>query len=164
VAYFWYYSLPRTTVAANNAIYQSASVFVYLFSFLMLGETLTLQKGAAVLVSVGGVAAISFAPKHASSDPGIHPSTLGYAMVIVSTCIFALYEVLYARFAEGHGSKVDRPKMSMDEDAGGERVGKQATTTSTGIGLGTRSEFSVMSAEEGGHRRSDGDQSQEPLL
>lgn len=75
---------------------------MYFFSFLLLGEALTMQKGAAVAVSVGGVALVSFA-KQSTDDTDIHPSTLGYMMVVVSTCLYALYEVMYARYAEGHG-------------------------------------------------------------
>lgn len=142
IAYTWYYSLPRTTVAANNAIYQSASVFVYLFSFLLLGERLTLQKAAAVAVSVGGVALVSFA-KNSTDDSDIHPSTAGYMMVVASTCLYALYEVMYAKYAEGHAEEGDG-----DTAKGGGGSGRRASEQEA----------------RGDGRLSDGDRSEEPLL
>ena len=42
--YTWYLSLPLTSVAGNSAVYQSAPVFVFLFSVPLLGESVTVLK------------------------------------------------------------------------------------------------------------------------
>lgn len=95
LAYFWYRSLPLTAVAANNSIYQSASVFVFIFSVILIKEKVTLQKIAAVVVSVAGVACISTAPSNSHSSD-VHPEPIGYLWVVISTIMYALYEVCRA--------------------------------------------------------------------
>ncbi|MCZ6992462.1 hypothetical protein OH407_24335, partial [Salmonella enterica] len=63
----WYLSLPHTLVAANNAIYQSASSVVFLLSIPVLGERVRWHKVTAVIVCITGVALVSFAPASASA-------------------------------------------------------------------------------------------------
>jgi drug/metabolite transporter (DMT)-like permease len=101
IAWSWYLSLPRTTVELNNTVYQSSAAFVYVLSIFMLGEPFSAQKTAAVLVSVGGVAACSFGGG-SSSSAASHPEPVGYMFVVISTLCFAVYEVLYARYGGGH--------------------------------------------------------------
>jgi drug/metabolite transporter (DMT)-like permease len=96
----WYLSLPKTLAAANNAIYQSASAFVFVFSTFLLGERATPQKGLAVLFSVVGVVVVSLAPTGVSTDPNIEPSVVGYLWVLASTVGYGLFEVLYSRYTE----------------------------------------------------------------
>lgn len=57
--YFWYLSLPRTLLSVNTAIYQSACVFVYIFSLIILRDRNDWRKVIAVVVCVGGVVALS---------------------------------------------------------------------------------------------------------
>jgi len=96
----WYLSLPKTLAAANNAIYQSASAFVFMFSIFLLGERATAQKGLAVVFSVVGVVVVSLAPTGVSTDPNIEPSVVGYLWVLASTVGYGLFEVLYSRYTE----------------------------------------------------------------
>jgi drug/metabolite transporter (DMT)-like permease len=96
----WYLSLPKTLAAANNAIYQSASAFVFVFSIFLLGERATAQKGLAVVFSVIGVVVVSLAPNGVSTDPNIEPSFVGYLWVLASTVGYGLFEVLYSRYTE----------------------------------------------------------------
>jgi drug/metabolite transporter (DMT)-like permease len=129
-AYFWYVSLPRTLVSANNAIYQSQCVFVYIFSILLLGDKLRLAKSVALGLCVTGVLFVVFSvppsdagggaspspspaaptsasPSSAAAAPVIHQTVGGYLALIVSVMTFALYEVLFKR-----------AEMLREEDAG----------------------------------------------
>jgi drug/metabolite transporter (DMT)-like permease len=94
----WYLSLPATLVSANNAIYQSASAFVFVFSIFVLSEAVTLPKIVALLVCLAGVALVSFAPT--SSADGVNQTVVGYLWVLASVLGYSAYEVFYARFSE----------------------------------------------------------------
>ena len=114
--YTWYLSLPRTEVSTNTAIYESATAFVFLISVPILGERVTLVKVLSLIISIGGVCLISLSPSGSATnhtiinftnlsnittlnDSIISESTLGYFLVVLSTIIYSLYEVLYKRFA-----------------------------------------------------------------
>ena len=117
--YTWYLSLPRTEVAANTAIYESAPAFVFIFSIPILGESVNLSKVFSLLISLVGVTLITVFQTNQpstnnttlinvttnisnSTSPSVSensPSPLGYILVIVSTILYSLYEVLYKRFA-----------------------------------------------------------------
>jgi solute carrier family 35 protein F5 len=110
-------------VSANNAIYQSQCVFVYIFSILLLGEKLQLAKSLALGLCVTGVlfvvfsvpssdsggpaspspspspapAPASFSPSSSAAHAVIHQTVGGYLALIVSVMTFALYEVLFKR-------------------------------------------------------------------
>ena len=118
-AYFWYVSLAQTLVAANNAIYQTQCVFVYVFSILLIGDRLQCGKATALVLCVSGVcfvvissadqsSAKTAAPAPSSSSGGssgggggsghiIHETLFGYFCLIGSVVSFALYEVLFKR-------------------------------------------------------------------
>jgi len=100
-AYTWYLSLPLTTLSANTGIYNSACVFVYLFSCILLNERITVGKVLSVLVCISGVVVMAYAqyrqtPKEQRGNNG---TWLGYVFVVASTVLYALYEVLYKKFA-----------------------------------------------------------------
>lgn len=102
VAMTWYISLPLTSVAANTAVYTSASAFVVFLSVPILGHAVTLAKLAAVALSITGVALVAFGSSSASSSSGGAPSRdtpAGFAWVIASTAGYAVYEVGYAWLA-----------------------------------------------------------------
>lgn len=58
-AYSWYYSLARTNIPANTAIYQSACVWVFILSIFLLKERITVLKILAVIISVVGVVLVA---------------------------------------------------------------------------------------------------------
>jgi len=66
--YTWYFSLAGTSVAGNSAVYQSAPVFVFIFSIPLLNEKVTPLKVMAVCLCVGGSAVVAFLGQ---SDPNI---------------------------------------------------------------------------------------------
>lgn len=105
-AYAWYLSLHMTIPSANNAIYQSASAFVFVFSVFLTKETVTIQKVLAVVAAIGGVILVTIF--HDKGTNKVHDSVLGYILVIVSTCMYALYEVLAKKCIPQVGGKFDR--------------------------------------------------------
>ena len=62
-AYFWYLSLPRTYVWANNTIYQSNPVWVYLFSIAFLGSSWDWRKVVPLVLCFSGIEIISLSSK-----------------------------------------------------------------------------------------------------
>ena len=122
--YSWYLSLPLTEVAANTAIYEAATAFVFILSVPILGERVTLIKVISLVISIMGVCLISMFPSVATNSTVIlanitnlsnisnssahpiptaaNPTALGYGLVILSTVLYSLYEVLYKRLATSH--------------------------------------------------------------
>lgn len=105
-AYTWYLSLHITIPSANNAIYQSASAFVFLFSVFFTKESVTALKILAVGFSVGGVVLVTVF--HDKGTNKVDDSPIGYVLVIISTCTYALYEVLAKKCIPQVGGKFDR--------------------------------------------------------
>ena len=93
VAVTWYASLNGTSVAGNSAVYQSSGAFALLFSAALLGERATRGKLAAVAASLAGVALVAAGAR----GGGGRDTPAGYAWVIASTALYALYEVLFSR-------------------------------------------------------------------
>ncbi|XP_019851351.1 PREDICTED: uncharacterized transporter C405.03c-like [Amphimedon queenslandica] len=97
-AYFWYLSLPQTSVPANVAIYQSAVAFTFILSVPLLRESVTVVKILAVSFSITGVALVSVYSERDKSGP-VHQSVLGYVYLVTSTILYALMEVLFKKLA-----------------------------------------------------------------
>ena len=109
----WYYSLPitrelrartrtharsrpnartRAVVSANSTIFQSDPAFVYLFSMFFLRHKLQPVKAAAVVLSIAGVALVSFGTPSKSSG-GQKSEFIGYVYDFLSMICFALFQV-----------------------------------------------------------------------
>jgi len=93
----WYLSLTLTVASLNITIFQSNCVFVLLFSFLLLHETLTFQKCFACIIAIGGVVLImwssSFGNDNDSTVIDGTNSILGIMLDIVGAICFAAWEV-----------------------------------------------------------------------
>eukprot|EP00301_Raphidiophrys_heterophryoidea_P027185 c9531_g1_i1.p1 GENE.c9531_g1_i1~~c9531_g1_i1.p1 ORF type:complete len:311 (-),score=40.47 c9531_g1_i1:313-1245(-) len=100
-AYLYYLSVHVTIPSANNAIYQSSSALVFLFSVPLLGESVTISKVLAVFCALGGVVLVSLF--HATGNVHVKDSIFGYLLCFGSTALYALYEVL----AKKHGPKAE---------------------------------------------------------
>ena len=121
-AYLWYVSLRQTRVSANNAIYQSQCVFVYIVSLFVLGERFDIKKAGVLSICVFGVVLVIFTADRndaggggssghnssnitssPSSGPGkivIHETLWGYSALLLGVVAFAIYEVLFKRFEQ----------------------------------------------------------------
>ncbi|KAA0176022.1 hypothetical protein FNF27_02414 [Cafeteria roenbergensis] len=131
VAYTWYKSLPLTSVPANNAIYQSCSAAVFVFSVLLLGEKFTWHKLVAVAISISGIVLVAFGGSTSDATDST-PTAEGYILVVVSVVTYAFYEVLYAKIGEAHHACPGAPGVKSheeedeeeEEDAEGEGEGE----------------------------------------
>lgn len=93
----WYHSLPITSVSANTAIYNSSAVFVFIFSYFLLKEKITLLKVISVILSTAGVVIVSIFGQGATENG--HESTwMGFVWVIISTLCWAFFLALYGKF------------------------------------------------------------------
>jgi len=97
--YFWYASLSQTSVSGNIVVYNSSSMFVYCFSLCLLKERFSLLKILAVLVSIAGVIMVAV-PQSSDNSDGVSQTVGGYVLVVLSTVMNALYQVLYQRIVE----------------------------------------------------------------
>lgn len=100
--WFWYLSIPHTSVTANTAIYDSSFVFVFIFSIFLLKEKISLLKILSVIVSFSGLMLIAYTGSK-SEENGVDQTPLGYILVVFSTILYAAYEVIYKKW----GSKPD---------------------------------------------------------
>jgi len=109
--YLWYLSLKHTLVAANSAIYQSCCVFVYIFSMIFLNEKLDIYRVLAMVVMIGGMLLVVL-ESNISSSSGADSTAGGYAIVILSVIVFAMYEVMFEFFYPGQNHEKGRCKES----------------------------------------------------
>ena len=102
----WYISLSGTSFAGNSAVYQSATAFSLVLSYFLLREAITLRKAVCVVGAAIGVCMVIMG----GSNSGGRNTVEGYAWVLLSTILYALYEVLYARLTKpivGAGNSVE---------------------------------------------------------
>ena len=119
-AYLWYVSLRSTLVSANNAIYQSQCVFVYIVSMFVLGEKFDLHKVGVLALCVVGVALVVFAADNSTDNasnttlvPATAPSSSshagpmkikqtlwGYTALLLGVVAFAFYEVIFKKYEQ----------------------------------------------------------------
>ena len=94
----WYYSLQRTILSANNVIYQTTPLFVFLFSIKILGEKVTRNKIIAFGFFMLGIICVTIFTKSAESDSGEKQEStpLGYLLCLGATVFYAGYEVFFA--------------------------------------------------------------------
>jgi drug/metabolite transporter (DMT)-like permease len=80
-------SANKLTSAANAIVLQyTAPVFVFLFSWLVLGEKISLLNGSALTIAMAGVAIISF-------DSAGRPEMAGVLLALLSGVLFAAYMI-----------------------------------------------------------------------
>jgi len=117
----WYRSLGGTSFAGNAAVYQSATAFALLLSAVLLGEAVTPRKLACVAGALAGVALVALG----GSAAGGRDTVAGYAWVLLSTVLYALYETLYARLTRGPAAAGAPPlgEGGELEEAGGKALG-----------------------------------------
>lgn len=105
----WYIGLPHTSVAVGTIIFNTSIVWVYGISILLGREPCRWQRVGALLVSLLGVAVVTFAPtlqpmstdavdgRHAPTSleaSNASASAFGSGLVLAAAIGYALYEVL----------------------------------------------------------------------
>lgn len=103
--YVWYISLQETMVSLNNSLYQVQSVFVYLLSVCFLGELITIRKAFAIGIALSGVFLISFGSSDASGSAKEDNTIQGVILCLLSSFLFAIYEVTVKIVEEKHHDK-----------------------------------------------------------
>jgi multidrug transporter EmrE-like cation transporter len=119
VVYTWYLSLSRTFVSVNTAIYNSSCVFVFVFSVAVLKEKVSVLKIVAVVCCLGGVTMLCVDGITNSSGHDNKGDVWGYALVIASTILYSLYEVLFKRwgsYKEAEPTLVIAAERSLTDD------------------------------------------------
>ncbi|EFA74851.1 hypothetical protein PPL_11885 [Heterostelium album PN500] len=95
--WIWSLGLPLTEVSTSSALYQSATVWVFIFSIVILKERPTLLKCISTGLFIAGVIGITLADK-SSSDSAYPKAVLGDILMIVSAFLWAMYEVFTTKF------------------------------------------------------------------
>ena len=120
--YLWYASLSYTAIAANSAVYNSMSAFVYGIELLPkpIGHgkwcsTHAWQKDAAVALCLVGIAVemIASAARGGESD-GRREVWWGYAIEIAGVALFAIYEILFSKYSSAAANAKDAGDGSSD--------------------------------------------------
>eukprot|EP00727_Mastigamoeba_balamuthi_P005436 m51a1_g1511 hypothetical protein (773) ;mRNA; f:403414-406540 len=107
-SYLWYWSFAYVTVTANQALYSTLNVFVFLSCAVCRAERVTLPKVAAVLVSLGGSVILCLSPEAArpgddgassSGAEAIEPGrwAAGCVLVIVAAFTYSIFEICYQK-------------------------------------------------------------------
>ena len=126
-AYLWYVSLRQTLVSANNAIYQSQCVFVYLCSIVIMGEKFDIRKigvlslcvaGVVLVVSMGATQSTHSTNTTITNITNLSPSSSfgphkvvieqtlwGYIALLLGVVAFAIYEVLFKLYEQKEESR-----------------------------------------------------------
>lgn len=97
-AWTWFLSLEKMPASYNTAAYQSTTVFVFIFSILLLKERPRLLKVVSVVVCVVGIVLLGVGSRGDSENGGYNKEWLGYTLCLFSAACYAFYEVLFAKF------------------------------------------------------------------
>ena len=81
-----------TTAGAYHAPTLATGIFVYILSVLLLRESFTVDKTAAIILCVIGMCIVAFTTEIHGK---IRSEPWGYGLALLSAFIFALYEVLF---------------------------------------------------------------------
>jgi drug/metabolite transporter (DMT)-like permease len=106
-AYIWYIAVNLIAMANLTAIYNTSCFFAYVFSILLLGESLKSEKVIAVVLSIFGIVIMSINEDDGDNtfkDGGVHEGygyefLAGNLIACVGASLYGLYEVLYKKYA-----------------------------------------------------------------
>ncbi|KAN0028021.1 hypothetical protein ACTFIV_009848 [Dictyostelium citrinum] len=107
----WLYALSLLYVDPSilTALFQSASVFCYFLSIIILKERIRILKTLSVAIFMGGVACIAIvsalSPVSSFSSLGDNDKIKGYSFIIVSAILWALYEVGTSKYIGGDNNR-----------------------------------------------------------
>ncbi|KYQ92460.1 hypothetical protein DLAC_06443 [Tieghemostelium lacteum] len=91
----WMEGLTMTEVSTSSALYQSATIWVFLFSIFILKEKITILKCISVVLFIAGVVGITLADMTSEDHNKQYPNAVtGDILMIISAVLWALYEVM----------------------------------------------------------------------
>ncbi|KAN0016021.1 hypothetical protein ACTFIU_005971 [Dictyostelium citrinum] len=97
--WLWVLSLSMTETSIATALFQSASVFCFFLSIIILKEKIRILKSLSILIFIGGLVGIAVATTSNKDSTDSFPnSTLGDILMVVSAALWGLYEVLTSKF------------------------------------------------------------------
>lgn len=120
ISLVWYYSLPITILSANNAIYQTTPLFVFLLSVIFLKQKVTIYKLLGLLFCAFGVILVSYFTHNQVRKNGYVQKSeiIGYVFVLISAFSLAVFEVLFDYFNHSkQNEKSYRPLKESNEQA-----------------------------------------------
>jgi len=99
--YIWYIAVNLTTMAKLTAIYNTSCFWSYVFSIILLSESIRVEKIMATFLSIAGVVIMAFS---ATENNVLEPSNndvvivMGDFIACFGALIYGLYQVLYKKF------------------------------------------------------------------
>lgn len=91
--YVCYIGLAGTSVADGTIIFQSMSVFVFIFEWLLGRRRASLWIGLAVIVSLLGVVLVAYKPGANNVQTGCVSQLGGNVLVLIGAMLYAVYQV-----------------------------------------------------------------------
>ncbi|KAN0029681.1 hypothetical protein ACTA71_007816 [Dictyostelium dimigraforme] len=95
--WIWMLAISMTEVSISTALYQSASVFCFFLSIIILKEKVKILKTISVIIFMGGIVGIAITT--VGTSRGEYPNAIkGEILMIISAAMWGLYEVLTSKF------------------------------------------------------------------
>ncbi|CAG8449776.1 14268_t:CDS:2, partial [Acaulospora colombiana] len=106
VGYSWYFAVNLVSTASITAIYNTSCFWTYVFSILLLGESVKMVKVAAVFLSVLGVLIMALFkddriishPDDMTGHNDYDAISFGYLISFMGALLYGLCEVLYKKY------------------------------------------------------------------
>ena len=110
----WYVAINMTSPSDLTAIYNCSAFFAYVFSIMLLGDKLRMDKMFSVGLAIAGVLIVAYGDKDEPKSGGRHGGStnpnhdpevdgqkkvLGNLIIGVGSVMYGLYEVLYKKYA-----------------------------------------------------------------
>jgi len=90
----WYVGLSSTSVAAGTIIYNSMSIFVFIFEWLLGRQHLSVSRALAILVALVGVVLVEYKPGDNNvTVSGCMSQLSANVLVLIAAILYAAYQV-----------------------------------------------------------------------
>merc|ERR1712085_463 len=93
----WYVGLASTSVAAGTIIYNSMSIFVFIFEWLLGRQQLSVSRILAILVALVGVVLVEYKPGDNNVPAGCLSQLSANILVLIAAILYAAYQVSLER-------------------------------------------------------------------
>ncbi|CAI2178398.1 15850_t:CDS:1 [Funneliformis geosporum] len=96
--YIWYIAVNLTTMAKLTAIFNTSCFWAYVFSIILLNESIRIEKVFAVCLSITGVAVMALSiPNNEKDQENANIIEVGDFIACFGALFYGLYEVLYKK-------------------------------------------------------------------